>query len=67
MIPTPSTRYLMILLAVLPSLTACSGGYIQEPWTGGRGEETKQKWDSPPAPQRLHEMRTRLLTTQSDH
>ena len=67
MIPMPLTRYLMILLAALLSLTACSGGHVQEPWMGGRGEQAKQKWESPLAPQRLNEMRTRLLTTQSDH
>jgi hypothetical protein len=67
MIPMRLTRYLMILLVALPSFTACTGGHVQEPWTGGRGEQAKQKWQSPPAPQRLNEMRTRLLTTQSDH
>ena len=67
MIPMPLMRYLMILLVALASLTACTGGHVQEPWTGGRGEEAKQKWESSPAPERLHEMRTRLLTTQSDH
>jgi len=67
MLPKSLTRYLMILLAVAPSLAACSGGYVQEPWMGGPGEQAKQKWESPPTPERLHEMRTRLLTTQSDH
>jgi hypothetical protein len=67
MIAMPLTRYLMILLVALLSFTACTSGHVQEPWTGGRGELAKQKWESPPAPQRLNEMRTRLLTTQSDH
>jgi hypothetical protein len=64
---TRRTRLLMLLLAALPGLAACSGEYIHEPWMGGRGEQAKQKWESPPSPHRENEMRTRLLTTQSDH
>ncbi len=58
---------LLILLAALAGLSACSREYIHEPWMGGRGEQVKQKWESPPAPHRDDEMRTRLLMTQSDH
>ncbi|MGE5241724.1 MAG: hypothetical protein ACM3NI_08760 [Bacteroidota bacterium] len=61
------TESVIVLLAVLSGLTACTSGNVHEPWMGGRGEQAKQKWESPPSPHREDEMRTRLLTTQSDH
>ena len=67
MTATRLTRWVMFLLAVLPVLAACTGGSVHEPWTGGRGGQVKQKWESPPSPNRDDEMRIRLLTTQSDH
>jgi len=67
MTTTWGARFLILVVAALPILSACSRDYIHEPWMGGRGEQVKQQWESPPPPHRDDEMRTRLLTTQSDH
>jgi len=67
MTATRLTGSMIVLLVVLSGLTACTGGNVHEPWTQGRGEQAKQKWENPPSPHRGDDMRTRLLTTQSDH
>jgi len=67
MTTTRRMRFVVLLLTLLPGLAACAGEYVHEPWTGRSGEQVKQKWESPPAPHREDQMRTRLLMTQSDH
>lgn len=61
---TNGKRLAVVLAAAV--LAGCAKGYIQEPWTGGPGEQAKEKWDSPRTPQQLDQLRNRLMTSQTD-
>jgi len=56
----------LAVVLVVAVLAGCAKGYIQEPWTGGPGEQAKEKWESPRTPQQLDQLRNRLMTSQTD-
>jgi len=61
---TPNTGHLMrIAVICLLTLAACSGGHIQEPWTG-KDPQWKQSHFASQAPGA--ELRERAATTQID-
>ncbi len=54
------------LLAATLAVGLAGCAKVEEPWTEGRGEEAKQKWETARSADLLHEMRDRAMLTQTD-
>jgi hypothetical protein len=57
---------LIALGALAGVLSACQTENVHEPWMNSSAEQTKKSWLSQPSSHREDEMRTRIMTTQTD-
>jgi hypothetical protein len=56
----------MALAALGGILSGCEAEYVHSPWMNTRAEQAKKTWVSPLSAHQNDEMRTRLMTTQTD-